>query len=167
MLNNPERGIVHLPKLLGGVVVGRRGKEPDMTSVGGRIATARQARGLTMEALAKKIGVTKSAISQWEHGKIDNISADNLLKLAAALEVSPRWLWLWKDEKGRPIPMGKEFHLDPDESDLVETFKVLEPDFRDELLGDAHKYLRLSAKQQQPSRANPYPTAPKPKKPVR
>lgn len=166
MLNKGPREIVHLPKLLAGVVVGRKGREPDMATVGGRIAAARKASGLTMEQLAARIGVSKSAISQWERGRIDKLSAENLLKLAEALEVSPRWIWLWKDSKGKTIPMGKEAHLEPDESDLVETFKVLEPDFRDELLGDAHKYLRLSAKQQ-PSRTNPYPQAPKPKKPVR
>lgn len=137
-----------------------------MSTVGGRIAYARKTRGLTMDQLADKVGVSKSAISQWEHGKIENLSAANLLKLAEVLEVSPRWIWLYKNDHGEPIPMGKEAHLDPDESDLVETFKVLEPEFRDELIGDAHKYLRLSAKQQ-PSRTNPFPKAGKPKKPVK
>lgn len=138
-----------------------------MSTVGGRIAAARLSKGLTLEKLADKLGVTKSAISQWESGRIENLSAANLLKLSEELEVSPRWLWLYKEDDGTPIPPGTPLHLDPDESDLVQTFKVLKPEFRDELLGDAHKYLRLSASQQQPSRTNPFPKAPKPKKPVR
>lgn len=135
-----------------------------MSTVGGRIAYARAARGLTMEQLAGKVGVSKSAISQWEGGRIETMKAHHLLKLAKVLEVSPKWLWEWKDDKGEAIPMGVETHLDPDQSDLLETFKILKPEFRDALLGDAHKYLKLSATE--PNRNNPYPRAPKPKKRV-
>lgn len=128
-----------------------------MSTVGGRIRAARVAKGLTMDQLADKIGVTKGAVSQWESGKIDQLSAQNLLKLSGTLEVSARWIWLWKELDGSPIPMGCPMHLEPDHSDLVETFKLLEPKFQDALLGDAHKYLKFSAAHQQPSRANPYP----------
>lgn len=118
-----------------------------------------------MEQLAARVGVTKSAISQWERGGIETMKAHHLLKLAKVLEVSPNWLWEWKDDQGEPIPMGPEKHLDPEQSDLVETYKILKPEFRDALLGDAHKYLKLSATE--PNRNNPFPRAPKPKKPVR
>jgi transcriptional regulator with XRE-family HTH domain len=118
-----------------------------------------------MEQLADKVGVTKGAVSQWEHGKIDSMKAHHLLRVATVLEVSPRWLWEYQTDRGETIPMGAETHLDPDQSDLLETFKILKPEFRDALLGDAHEYLKRSATE--PSRANPYPRAPKPKKSVR
>lgn len=138
-----------------------------MSTVGGRIQAARLARGLTQEQLAAVIGVTKSAVSQWESGRIDRLTADNLLKLAEAVEASARWIWQGKEKDGSDIPMGRPQHLDPDASDLVETFRILEPRFRDELLSEAHKYLRLTATQQ-PSKANPYPAGPKkPRKPVK
>lgn len=135
-----------------------------MSTVGGRIHAARVAKGLTMDQLADKLGVTKGAIAQWESNKIKRLTAENLFNLSKTLEVSANWLLEWKDENGNPIPMGKPTHLEPDESDLVETFRVLEPRFRDELINEAHKYLRLSASQH-PSRTNPYPKAPKPTKP--
>lgn len=145
----------------------RRGREPDLGTVGGRIQAARLAAGLTQEQLANDIGVSKSAISQWESGKIDGLKADNLLNLAERVDASARWIWLGKEKDGTDIPMGKPVHLDTETSDLVETFKILEPKFRDELLGDAHKYLRLAAAQK-PSKANPYPKLPpRPKKPVK
>lgn len=138
-----------------------------MSTVGGRIHAARISRGLTQDQLAKRVGVSKGAISQWEANTIEKLTAPNLLKLAAVLEVSPHWLWEFADKDGQPLPMGKPVHLEADQSDLVETYKLLEPAMRDALLDDAHKYLRLSASQQHPSRGNPYPRAPKPKKPVR
>lgn len=137
-----------------------------MDTVGGRIQAARLAKGLTQEQLGKRIGVTKGAISQWEAGDIKSLKAENLLRLADEVEVSVRWVVQGRDKDGRLIPMGRPQHLDPEESDLVETFKLLEPQMRDALISDAHKYLRLSAAQQ-PNRTNPYPQVPKPKKPVR
>lgn len=137
-----------------------------MDTVGGRIQTARVAAGLTQEQLAARLGVTKSAISQWESGRITALTAENLVKLADALEVSARWIWLWKERNGSPIPMGRPTHLEPDESDLVETFKLLQPEARDILLTDAHKYLRLAASQQTPTKANPFPKS-KPRKPIK
>jgi transcriptional regulator with XRE-family HTH domain len=138
-----------------------------MDTVGGRIQTARVAAGLTQEQLAVKIGVTKSAISQWESGRISALTAENLIKLADALEVSARWIWLWKERGGDHIPMGRPVHLEPDQSDLLETFKLLPVESRDVLLDDAHKYLRIAASQQ-PSKANPFPAgAKRHKKPVR
>lgn len=132
-----------------------------MGTVGGRIAYARAARGLTQDQVATRIGVTKSAISQWERGGIEKLTAENMLKLSKTLEASAEWLWFGRDDEGQDIPMGRPQHLEPDQSDLVETFKLLEPEFRDALLDDAHKYLKLSASRQRPSRANPFPLAPK------
>lgn len=145
-------------------MVARRGREINLNSIGGRIQAARIAKGLTQEQLAQLLGVTKSIISQWEGDRIEKISSPNLLKLSTVLEVNALWLLDYKDDKGHILPMGRPIHLHPDESDLIETFKLLEPQFRDALLGDAHKYLKLSASHQKPSRANPYPKAVKPKK---
>jgi len=157
LLNNGKPATVQPSILSGRIPVGRKGREPDLSTVGGRIAYARAAKGLTMDQLAGKVGVSKSAISQWEHGRIETMKAHHLLKLAKTLEVSPTWLWEYKDDKGEAIPMGRERHLDADQSALLDTFKLLEPKFRDALIGDANKYLQLS--DQKPSRANPFPKA--------
>lgn len=145
----------------------RRRGEPDLDSVGGRVQAARLAKGLTQEKLAELVGVSKGAVSQWEAGDIKSLKAQNLMRLSEVTETSPRWLILGKERDGTPIQMGRPTHLDPEASDLVETFRLLEPQFRDALVQDAHKYLRLSAAQQKPSRTDPYPQAPKVKKSVR
>jgi transcriptional regulator with XRE-family HTH domain len=57
------------------------------TEVGQRIATLRQAKGLTQTQLAEKIGVTQQDIAFWER-KAPAPRGDVLPKLAVVLEVS-------------------------------------------------------------------------------
>jgi len=63
-----------------------------MDTLGNRIKKARSDKGISQEQLAIKIGVTKSAVSQWENNVIRKMEADNLLALADALNVNPYWL---------------------------------------------------------------------------
>lgn len=56
-------------------------------TVGRFIAKHRTARGLSMQQLADAVGVSKSVVSDWEHG-IMAPKADKLEPLAAALEVN-------------------------------------------------------------------------------
>jgi transcriptional regulator with XRE-family HTH domain len=53
---------------------------------GARIRAARQARGLTQEGLARLVGVTRSAVAQWETERSGQVRA-NLSRIAAALEM--------------------------------------------------------------------------------
>jgi transcriptional regulator with XRE-family HTH domain len=159
LLNHADHGIVNAAQPFMGGTVARKGREPDMNTVGGRIHAARVSKGLTMEQLADLVGVSKGAVSQWESGKIEKLSADNLLRLSDALEVAARWIWEYTTPAGDPIPMGKPKYLQIDEADLVETFQLLEPKYQDDLVRAAHEFLKRSASQQKPSRANPYPKA--------
>jgi transcriptional regulator with XRE-family HTH domain len=59
--------------------------------VGRRIAEARRAAGLTQAALAGAVGVSRSAVAQWETGRAGQVRA-NLARLAAALSVPAAWL---------------------------------------------------------------------------
>ena len=52
-----------------------------------KIIEARKAKGLTQEQLAKILGVTQGAVSQWEKG-ISHPSYEMLPKVAAALEIT-------------------------------------------------------------------------------
>ena len=70
-----------------------------MNNLGIRLRTARKEKGLTQPALAKEIGVTKSAISQWETGTTKSMDSSKLLALASILDVSPNWLSDGKGEK--------------------------------------------------------------------
>lgn len=54
--------------------------------IGERIRQARQASGLSQQALAEKVGVSAKAISKYERN-LDTPSSDILLRLAQALGV--------------------------------------------------------------------------------
>jgi len=41
----------------------------DMQILGGKIRDARRRRAMTVSALARYLGVTHAAVSQWEHGR--------------------------------------------------------------------------------------------------
>lgn len=53
---------------------------------------------LSMEDLAKKIGVTKSTISRWESGEIGSMKQTIIQKLADALYVDPIFFLIDDDE---------------------------------------------------------------------
>lgn len=59
----------------------------DSHAIGERIRLARRARGLTQEGLAEAVGVTRSAVAQWETGRAGQITG-NLSRIAAVLDVS-------------------------------------------------------------------------------
>jgi transcriptional regulator with XRE-family HTH domain len=70
---------------------GCRAPAPDLCpNVGQRIRQARQQRGLTQKALAKRMGCSYQLIQQYEQGK--KLSLDRLTTLAATLRVAPDWL---------------------------------------------------------------------------
>lgn len=65
---------------------GRAGN--DDASLGGRLRAAREARGVTLAALAERAGLTKGFISQLERG-LSQASVTSLQRICAVLEVPP------------------------------------------------------------------------------
>src|SRR3569833_3749109 len=61
-------------------------------SMGDRIRRLRGAKGYTQEELAKLVGVTKSADSQWEDDSTANIKLTPLLRLVEALGTDVEYL---------------------------------------------------------------------------
>lgn len=57
-------------------------------SVGERIRTARTKLGLSQVELAKRVGVSRGAIYQWESGNTQQIRHDKIPRLAAVLGIS-------------------------------------------------------------------------------
>lgn len=65
-----------------------------------RLREAREAAGYKEPAaLAHRIGVKPSALYQLESGKSKSMKGENLIKLADALDVHPRWLLLGKGRR--------------------------------------------------------------------
>jgi transcriptional regulator with XRE-family HTH domain len=59
---------------------------------GEKLRQLRIQRGFTLDTLADRVGSTKAYVWQLENKKVARPSADLLLKIAAALEVSPDFL---------------------------------------------------------------------------
>lgn len=70
-----------------------------MSTLAERLNASRISAGLTQEALAKKAGVTRVAISKAEQGLTKSFNGDTLFKIAAALGCNPQWLQSGKGEE--------------------------------------------------------------------
>lgn len=63
-----------------------------MTTFAERVRSAMEEAGHTQSSLARAVGLTRASISFWLNGQTKEITGDNLLKAASALNVSPVWL---------------------------------------------------------------------------
>jgi DNA-binding transcriptional regulator YiaG len=70
-----------------------------METMGERIRQLRKARNLTQEEFAKIVGVTKSAVSQWEDGSTKNLKLETFLRVVEALHTDPEFL-IFGPERG-------------------------------------------------------------------
>ena len=66
--------------------------------IGNRIKYARNLRGVTLDDIAKKVGVAKSTIQRYEAGKIATIKLPVVEAIAIALNVNPAWVVGKSDE---------------------------------------------------------------------
>lgn len=101
--------------------------------VGERIKVARQAAGMTQAALAVTIGVSRSAVAQWETDRSGQVGA-NLARVAATLGVSAQHLL-----SGDGGPEGSRGAEGSDEIALLRLYRGM---------GDAdrHVLLRLAVR---------------------
>lgn len=71
------------------------------------LKTRRAELDLTLDDVARYVGVSGATVSRWENGDIENIRRDKIAKLAEVLKVTPSYLMGWDD---RQTAMGDE-HL--------------------------------------------------------
>lgn len=64
------------------------------------IRERRTALGLTLEEVARRVGVNKATVLRWETGRIQNLGRDKIAALAAALQVAPEYLLGWTEDPG-------------------------------------------------------------------
>lgn len=88
-----------------------------------RIKEARKRAGMTQRELARIVGVSRPAVSQWESGDTKSLKGENLLKAAEALRVAPEDL-----VGGRP---------------RVEEERAMYGDQRDELTAEAVEFAAI------------------------
>ena len=63
-----------------------------------RIRELRKEKNMTLEDVAKIVGVGKSTVRKWETGMIENMRRDKIATLAKALGTTPVSLMGWVDE---------------------------------------------------------------------
>lgn len=73
-----------------------RAPDPAPGTVGDRIREARVTLGLTQSALADAVGVSRSAVAQWETDRAGQLR-DHLGRIASVLEVSTEFLLIGRD----------------------------------------------------------------------
>lgn len=77
-------------------------------SLAKRIKQALKDAGISKSDLARAVGVSPSAVTQWENGDTKVLDGDNLLKAARALSVSPEWLGSGKGDKTTNWSLGPD-----------------------------------------------------------
>jgi|KBSMisStandDraft_5_1062788.scaffolds.fasta_scaffold604124_1 transcriptional regulator with XRE-family HTH domain len=65
--------------------------------IGARIRTAREEQGWTQDQLAEAVGVSRSAVAQWETGRAGQVTT-NLTRVAEALGVGVEHLMYGRDK---------------------------------------------------------------------
>lgn len=81
--------------------------------IGNRIKYARDLRDVTLDDIAKKVGVAKSTIQRYETGKITTIKIPVVESIAIALNVNPAWIVGKSEEMELPsqkVPKIMEFY---------------------------------------------------------
>lgn len=79
-------------------------------SIASRLAELRQMQGLSQEALAERLGVSRQAVSKWERGE-SSPDTDNLIALASLYNISLDALLLGRDT---PVPSEPAVFSDTD-----------------------------------------------------
>ena len=103
--------------------------------IGIRIRARRRDKGLTQDELADQIGVSRSAVAQWETGRTGQITG-NLSRIAGSLDVSVEYLVYGDDKRGAAeVQQG-------DELALLRLYRECEPEDRQMLLRTARRLAR-------------------------
>lgn len=82
--------------------------------IGEIIKKNRLALNLTLEDIAKAVGVSKSTVQRWESGQINNMRRDKIDALSKILQISPLTFVDTNKTLKHPIPIpAPEIDIDP------------------------------------------------------
>jgi transcriptional regulator with XRE-family HTH domain len=100
--------------------------------IGTRIRAARRDRGLTQDELAEQVGVSRSAVAQWETGRTGQVTG-NLSRIAGVLQVNVEYLMYGDDKRASgEVRQG-------DELALLRLYRECDPEDRQMLLRTARR----------------------------
>jgi transcriptional regulator with XRE-family HTH domain len=103
--------------------------------IGVRIRSTRRERGLTQDELADQVGVSRSAVAQWETGRAGQVTA-NLSRIADVLAVNVEYL-MFGDDKRAAGEAGQG-----DELALLRLYRECDPEDQRMLLLTARRLAR-------------------------
>ena len=95
-------------------------------SMGTKIRELREARGMSLEDVAKLCGTTRQAIYKYENEIVTNIPYDRIILLAKALNTTPSSLFDWKEDKKSSLNEGTG--LTEGEKVVLELFRQIPED---------------------------------------
>ncbi len=130
----PASARPHSGKPTSGTVA--RGKA-ETGSVGARIRKVRVGRGWTQDDFAGLVGVSRSAVAQWETDRVGQVRS-NLTRIADVLDVSVEYL-LHGDDKRAPAAAGSG-----DELALLRLYRECDDEDRAFLLRTARRLARAA-----------------------
>lgn len=120
--------------------------ELDRKAIGKRVRAARRRASLTQDKLAERLGITKSAVSQWESGR----TVPDLTAIAALCEASA------ENSADEIITGERSMRLNLEERQLLQLIRELPPAFRIALSEHINKQWEL-AHPERVGPGNPYP----------
>ena len=100
--------------------------------MGVRIRQVRRERGWTQDELANAVGVSRSAVAQWETGRAGQVTT-NLTRIAEALEIGVEYI-MYGDDKRVPAEARGG-----DELALLRLYRDCSPEDRQLLLRTARR----------------------------
>jgi transcriptional regulator with XRE-family HTH domain len=112
--------------------------DPELREAGERIRTARRERGWTQDDLAQNVGVSRSAVAQWETGRSGQVRG-NMARIARVLQVDVEYL-LYGTQLREPLQAASA-----DELALLRLYRACLPNDRQTLLQTAHRLARKPA----------------------
>ena len=107
----------------------------DPTQIGARIRDARQDRGWTQERLAEAVGVSRSAVAQWETGRAGQLTG-HLARIAEVLDVGIEHLTHGRSKRAS-VHAGSG-----DELAILRLYRELPPEDRQLLLRTARRLVK-------------------------
>jgi len=112
---------------------------------GDRIRQLRLRSGLTLEDVARRLGIGKQAVYKYEKGTVTNIPLDNVEKMAVMFGVSPGYISGWTDDENTlemDLQLFADHNLSYEEQNLITVYRSLSPRGQ-QLLMDRAEELRL------------------------
>ena len=89
-----------------------------------KIKQLRLEKNMTLEEVAKIVGVGKSTVRKWETGMITNMGRDKIPLLAKALSTTPAYLMGWNE----PKTVNQDIALTDGEQMLLDLFRLVPED---------------------------------------